>query len=188
MSKYGHRPHDWFEAIVNKLGGEEGAEAFLRDELTIKPTEHILATIPGFKPAYFFGKGWKVIKAESDHRAAALTSVNFAEVSCETFLKKGESNITGEEKLKRLKESGKIRLGAETFFALRQEDDYKTLEWLYKEKGVSCLDFFGTVLRSSNGSRYVFFLVRSSRGRWEWGYSWLGHNWDGGKFSAFLAS
>ncbi|MDP2631568.1 MAG: hypothetical protein Q8P30_02240 [Candidatus Uhrbacteria bacterium] len=35
MSKYGHRPHNWFEAIVNKLGGEEKAEAFLRGELEV---------------------------------------------------------------------------------------------------------------------------------------------------------
>lgn len=39
MSKYGHRPHNWFEAIVNKLGGEEKAERFLRGELTVsEPT------------------------------------------------------------------------------------------------------------------------------------------------------
>ena len=30
MSKYGHKKADWFEAIVDKLGGEEGAEALLR--------------------------------------------------------------------------------------------------------------------------------------------------------------
>ncbi len=35
MSKYGHRPHNWFEAIVNKIGGEEAAERFLRGELTV---------------------------------------------------------------------------------------------------------------------------------------------------------
>lgn len=35
MSKYGHRTHNWFEAVINKLGGEEAAERFLRDELTI---------------------------------------------------------------------------------------------------------------------------------------------------------
>ena len=39
MSKYGHKPHHWFEAIVNKLGGEERADAFLRDELSVcEPT------------------------------------------------------------------------------------------------------------------------------------------------------
>jgi len=39
MSKYGHRTHNWFESIVNKLGGEEGAEAFLRDELKLVKAE-----------------------------------------------------------------------------------------------------------------------------------------------------
>lgn len=35
MSKYGHRPHNWFEAIVNKIGGEVQAERFLRGEFVI---------------------------------------------------------------------------------------------------------------------------------------------------------
>lgn len=35
MSKYGHRTHNWFEAVINKIGGEEAAERFLRGELTI---------------------------------------------------------------------------------------------------------------------------------------------------------
>lgn len=35
MSKYGHRQLDWLEAIVNKLGGERGAERFLRGELVV---------------------------------------------------------------------------------------------------------------------------------------------------------
>lgn len=35
MSKYGHRPINWFEAIVNKIGGEEAAEKFLRGELVV---------------------------------------------------------------------------------------------------------------------------------------------------------
>ena len=39
MSKYGHRPVNWFEAIVNKFGGEEAAEKFLSDKLVVsKPT------------------------------------------------------------------------------------------------------------------------------------------------------
>ncbi len=43
MSKYGHRNHDWSEAIVNKLGGEERAEAFLRSELVVKMAERSFA-------------------------------------------------------------------------------------------------------------------------------------------------
>jgi len=35
MSKYGHKTGNWFEAIANKLGGEEGAEKFLRGETAV---------------------------------------------------------------------------------------------------------------------------------------------------------
>jgi len=36
MSKY-HRPQKWFEAIVDKLGGEDSAMSFLRGELIVVP-------------------------------------------------------------------------------------------------------------------------------------------------------
>ena len=36
MSKYGHRTINWFEAIVNKLGGEEAAEQFLQGRLVVQ--------------------------------------------------------------------------------------------------------------------------------------------------------
>lgn len=35
MSKYEHKPIDWFEAIVDKLGGEAQAEKLLSGELTV---------------------------------------------------------------------------------------------------------------------------------------------------------
>lgn len=34
-AKYGHIPHNWFAALVNKMGGEEQAKRFLRGELTL---------------------------------------------------------------------------------------------------------------------------------------------------------
>ena len=40
MSKYGHRPINWFKAIVNKIGGEDAADRFLRGELTIRVMEN----------------------------------------------------------------------------------------------------------------------------------------------------
>lgn len=43
MSKYGHRSIDWFEAIVNKLGGEAQAERFLRSELVVKDVRPALS-------------------------------------------------------------------------------------------------------------------------------------------------
>jgi len=44
MSKYGQRNLDWFEALVNKLGGEDGVERFLRDELVL--VERQAQTVP----------------------------------------------------------------------------------------------------------------------------------------------
>lgn len=35
MSKYGHRTGDWHEAVINMLGGEEGADRFLRGGITV---------------------------------------------------------------------------------------------------------------------------------------------------------
>ena len=35
MSKYGHRTGNWLEAVVNKVGGEEAADALLRGELVV---------------------------------------------------------------------------------------------------------------------------------------------------------
>jgi len=37
MSKYGHKQINWFEEVVDKLGGEEGAEALLRGDLVVQP-------------------------------------------------------------------------------------------------------------------------------------------------------
>ncbi len=41
MSKYGHRPGNWFEAIVNKIGGEERADRLLRGELRVVENDPI---------------------------------------------------------------------------------------------------------------------------------------------------
>jgi len=45
MSKYGHRSHNWFDAVINKLGGEDRAEMFLRDEL-------VISAVPKFFPTF----------------------------------------------------------------------------------------------------------------------------------------
>jgi len=47
MSKYGHRTIHWFEGIVNKLGGEDAADDFLRGELKLATRPFVVCR--GFK-------------------------------------------------------------------------------------------------------------------------------------------
>jgi hypothetical protein len=143
-----------------------------------------------FNVEKFLGKGWKV--DEQDERSIALAQIELSALQFETCLKEGESSIVGKEKLTRLKESGKILLGANAFFGLWE--DYQTnkensvLEWLWRNHKISYLDFFGTILRSPSGGRDVFYLYRRGRGEWHWGSHWLDRRWRAGDLSAVLAS
>ena len=64
----------------------------------------------------FIGDGWTV--EEEDERSLALNEIDLTEVAFETTLQKGEKSVKGEEKLKRLKEDGRIRLDAGIFKTL----------------------------------------------------------------------
>lgn len=65
------------------------------------------------------GNGWSVVAEEADPRAAALTEVDFAMVNLGTRFKDGEFSITGEEKLRRMKEDGDVRLDGFVFLEPR---------------------------------------------------------------------
>ncbi|MEK7182253.1 MAG: hypothetical protein AAB679_00640, partial [Patescibacteria group bacterium] len=100
-------------AIVKKLGGEEGARKLLRDELVIfKPISQIIQIDRSqpFDPAKFISAGWSI--EEQDERSLALTEVDLSKVVFETTLEKNEKNIKGEERLERLKEKNVVRLDA----------------------------------------------------------------------------
>ncbi len=148
----------------------------------------VLATVKDFDPVVFMGEGWKILEGECDKRAEALVKVDFTKVNLENCLKEGESYISGEENLKRLGEKGNILLGVETFLALWNEPGHETLKWIYNEKlFVSYLNFFGTVIKSPHGNRYVLCLYRDDR-RWHWSCSWLGNDWCDRDFSVSLVS
>ena len=149
----------------------------------------VLALVKNFNPVTFIGAGWKVLDAETDKRAEALDTVDFAAINLDTCLKPEDNGvITGEEKLKRMKDSGVIRLGVFAFLALWLEEGHKTLEWLFKNRGVTYIDFMGTVLESPDRHRCVLCLSRRSVGGWHWGCSWLGYDWYSTDFSGSLAS
>lgn len=146
---------------------------------SVKPMiAKILAIIP-FNLVEFLGKGCKI--DEEDERAKVLAEVDISKLIFETCLQEGGSQITGEEKLRRLKADGRIRLGAEWFLALWQNYQDKgansLLENLYRTKGIRCLVFFGTILCGPGGRRYVLCLYRRGCDDWDWSRFEVGNDW-----------
>lgn len=152
-----------------------------------------------FDPARFINKDWAFWKGpkcgdglngqeERDRASLALTEVDFEKVDLLTCLKQGESSITGEEKLVRLRRIGRPLCGATQFMGLwqdyQQNKAQSVLEKLYQQKGVTYVDFFGDILRDPDGHRHVLYLCRRVDGLWGWFYDWLGVDWCDRSFSA----
>jgi hypothetical protein len=152
-------------------------------------------------PKEFIGKGWSVWRnpavgdgldneEEQDARALAMTELDAAKLRFETCLVDGEKGIKGEEKLKRLLVFGQPLAGGKQFLALWQDyqanKERSVLEWLRREKEVTYLDFFGTILRSPNGNR-CFLCLCWNGSEWLWVYDWLADVLDAGRPSAVLA-
>jgi hypothetical protein len=155
-----------------------------------------------FNPTKFIGSGWTVWKGPSDgdglngeeeldKGSLALTEVDLAAALFESWFKKGEHSIGGEEKLKRLRASGDTQLGENVFLALwldyQQNKGNSCLEWLWRNRKISWMSFFGLILRSPRGDRCVLYLYRPDD-EWSWNCRWLGFGWIAAHLSAGLAS
>ena len=151
-----------------------------------------------FDPAKFINKDWAFWKGpkdgdglkgeeERDKASLALTEVDFEKVDLLICLEQGESSITGEEKLIRLR-LGRPIYGATQFMGLwqdyQQNNAQSVLEKLYQQKGVTYVDFFGDILRFPNGHRSVLCLYRFGVGSWNWYYCWLVNDWSDHYFTA----
>jgi hypothetical protein len=90
-------------------------------------------------------------------------------------LEKGESSITGVEKLSRLKQGGLIRLDAKVGQALYQQKGQSTLRFLYETRGISWMEFAGTVLVDVHEWLFFLRLRRKPVGWWHWNCYWLGN-------------
>jgi hypothetical protein len=122
-----------------------------------------------------------------------LSKVNVSAFLFETCLRKDENLLSGQEKLSRLKEKSEfVRFGDNVFLGLWEDysanEENSVLEYLYKTQKITNLYFFGTILRSPEGSRHVLSLYRGSDHRWHWGTRWLGNGWGTGSFSVGCAS
>jgi hypothetical protein len=134
-----------------------------------------------FDPAAFISEGWTI--EEQDENALALTGIDLAKIRFETTL-----NITGEEKLKRLKKAGHIRLDAKIFQTLWENKSLIPESWKEKINGnIRFIFFDGTVLRNPRGYRSVLSLFWDG-GQWDCYYYWLDRKFYACHPSAVLAS
>lgn len=116
-------------------------------------------------------------KKEQDMRSNLLRTIPLNSLSFETCMEEGAVGaITGEEKLIRLKGLKKSILGKDAFYGLwknyKEREEYSILEWLWKKHRISYLDFFGTIIRNSEGKRVVICLSRSDD-RWRYHLEYL---------------
>jgi hypothetical protein len=167
LTKWGALDHDALQQNVIGLSEED---------FSAKP----------FDPAKFIGSGWGIV--EEDQSALALTEIDFSKVRFEHGLKDGESVIDGEEKLKRLKTLGLIRLDAKAGQTLYEEKGQPTLRFLHDVYGITWFELAGTVLRYSSGDRYFLYLYRGDDGSWYWDCSWLDDARNARNVSPLLAS
>ncbi len=148
-----------------------------------------------FDPVSFLGRGWTIWRGPSagnglegeqeiDRRSLVIASVETATQSLifESCLNEKETDITGEEKLARLKARGNLlRLGDNIFLGFW--NDYQklksgsALEYLYETRDIKCIDFFGTILRTPGGERSVLRLDRNDEGEWSWKFGYLCNFW-----------
>ncbi len=151
------------ESLMNSSSARPGMQ--------ILPPRRILAT----PKATCTNGAIKDIPGEQDRRAMALTEIDFGAINFENcFSKEDGLVISGEEKLRRLRDGRNILLGASAFLALWNEWEHQTLEALYQQRGTSVFEFFGNILEDQGGSRFVLCLFRAENRKWRWGYLWMG--------------
>jgi hypothetical protein len=141
-----------------------------------------LACSKKFDPALFIGEGWAA--AEEDERANELTEIDVSTIALVTGLKKDEQYITGEEAVKRLKDTPHIRLGGRAFLALWENKPLIPESW---KRELVFVSFDGLILLHRNGNRYSVYISWDGIG-WHWYSGWLGNNRSARNQSAVLAS
>lgn len=182
---------DLIQKIINdpRQAGQQFT-AFLRNggRVIVGEPKVVAINRNRFNPKKFIGDGWSILNDETDARSIALTELDLTKVQFATMLKDGETYVNGEEKLKRLKASGNIRLDADIFLTLWENQHLIPESWKEKVNGNTRFIYFdGTVLRRSDGRRYVLYLCWDD-GAWRWSVHWLDYDWNGIRPSAVLAS
>jgi hypothetical protein len=122
---------------------------------------------------------------EQDERSVILSEIDTSKIALESMLH-GETAISKEEHLKRLKHTGHIRLGASIFQALWENQHLIPERWKGKHEDHTHIYFDGTILKNQSG-RYVISMYWNKHEEWSWTCcSFDKGHWKGGDVSAVL--
>lgn len=173
--KYGKLTLGQIEAIVNKLGGEEGVDLLLADELVISRKERKLRSVEGIEikiPAIPKSSSNDILKKynflrtiEKDDSPEGEVVMTFA-----TVLREDENFISGKEYQTRFVGlDGKLGYSQAVWLVENQDSLPKEFMELL---GKIYVDFPVTVAVDVDGCRYVPYLGLRG-GRWFLDWSWL---------------
>lgn len=149
-----------------------------------------------FKPEVFLGEDYSVWrgladgdgingKYDRDGRNVFFHAIAFSEICLVGEFNGKSIAASGEEKLAYLRNQKEITLGRGAFLALwldyQEKQKDSVLEWLWKNRQIKYLDFFGVVIRKPveglGPIRYIPTLKRINENKWEYSLSWLGFSW-----------
>jgi len=171
--KYGSVTLGQIEAIINKLGGEEGMMRFLSGCVEVTTIRHLIDC----NAAPFVPEDWSV----EEHRKGGMLKWDPNEVTLHlSEHQKDGKVIVGTELHRELKRESV--LNANVLDYLRAHPALIPEEW--KGKYVF---FWGTIYRNPSGSLCVRFLYFDG-GKWYWDYFWLDFGWSDNDPAASLAS
>ena len=103
---------------------------------------------------------------EQDERSVILNEIDSSKIAFESMLN-GETAISGEEHLKRLKQTGHIRLGASIFQTFWENQHLIPERWKGTLKDHKHIFFDGTILKNQCG-RYVISMYWNRDEEWSW--------------------
>jgi len=158
--KYSNLDLGTIEAVVNKLGGMEGVQRFLRGEISVTGIEHLIDC----DSAPFVPEGWFV----EEHKPGGQFS--FDPAGIELYLSKKQKNgvIIGNDLRKELADKKVLNACVLDFLLAHPE----LIPDSWKRKAVF---FFGTIFRDSYGNPCVRCLSWDGS-EWYWRCSWLDYD------------
>ncbi|MCX6754259.1 MAG: hypothetical protein NTU81_00285 [Candidatus Nomurabacteria bacterium] len=125
-----------------------------------------------FNPKTLFNrKVWS--SREDEVRTVALTKIDLNEIVLVSTLKKGETRISHEEDLKRLKRKNNlIRLDAGILMTLLENQNLIPEKWKEETNGeITFILFNGTFLRKCKNNFILYLYWSSFDKKWNWGYN-----------------